>query len=816
MRILYFLIFFTLSSFLSYGQTTGNSKTGGNINVDNYQIWWRINPDSAKGIKGVVKIKFKTAVANVSKISFDLSSLLTVSQVTFRGTNLTLASIGRTGDSIVIPLGTTIAAIGSRDSITISYAGVPQNGNSGTGGGRLGYTKDVDPSVTAAESAGAGPKRGFPVSTGSGNYVWTLAESYEDRDWWPCKADMQDKADTIDITVNVPWRTNNANAALATDTFWVATNGTLVDSTFDISVPQANRNRSFTFINRYPMTTYLVSVCVARFNRYYRGTIPVGGFNVPVVYYLFPGKSSYTSILAAMDKVTELVTAFGTKYGDYGFVDPAKGGKHGFYEGLGAFGGEEHQTFSGISSNSLTSKSLLSHELAHQWFGDKVSFSTFNDLWLAEGFAEYSPAYAADLITGMGYTSLSQRQSFKANAISETVSAYIPSGNIVNSDKIWGTTTGNGYQSTVYDRGAMIVSMLRTLAGEAKFVEALTDYQQSATTQYKSATTDTLVAKFNKALGAGIDLTQFFTDNVKGTGYPTNTIKYAQRFGPYDSVYFKVTNQTRTNSTNTYFQQPVVIHIQKNTAPVKDTTIVLYDWGAGKVSKAGNGLSAIKTDSVGYRLSFRPDSYMVDTSARTMSSANAISGTSLLGTGVLDLRVTDFYAKPHQGYNTAILVLDDNSIHSEVILERSADALNFKELGIMNLLADNFNAGKQYLFKDANPLQTENYYRAKFKNANGIYIYSAVVKIATLKTGLFSLLNNPADDVLQIKTSPQLLNNAISIAVADEAGKIVFTRQINNAETVTDIPVSTLKRAVYVLKITTATGEFQSIKFIKN
>ena len=52
-----------------------------------------------------------------------------------------------------------------------------------------------------------------------GSFLYTLSESYEDRDWWPCKADMKDKIDSMDIIVNVPWS--------GADTFWVATNGKL-------------------------------------------------------------------------------------------------------------------------------------------------------------------------------------------------------------------------------------------------------------------------------------------------------------------------------------------------------------------------------------------------------------------------------------------------------------------------------------------------------------------------------------------------------------------------------------------------------------
>jgi hypothetical protein len=67
MRIFYLLIAFTFSTLFSHAQgTTGFSGTGSNIDVDNYQIWWRLNPDSSLGIKGVVTIKFKTVVSNVT------------------------------------------------------------------------------------------------------------------------------------------------------------------------------------------------------------------------------------------------------------------------------------------------------------------------------------------------------------------------------------------------------------------------------------------------------------------------------------------------------------------------------------------------------------------------------------------------------------------------------------------------------------------------------------------------------------------------------------------------------------------------------
>ncbi|MBC7507393.1 MAG: hypothetical protein H7320_01380, partial [Ferruginibacter sp.] len=442
MRIFYLSMAFCFCSLISIAQgTSGYSGTGSNINVDNYQIYWRVNPDSIDAkvpvtpldslaaIKGIVKIKFKTTVANVNSITFDLRNTFLVSSVVWNGAALITTPQPSASHILTIPV--NIPTLGTRDSITISYAGATVL-NSGS---EEGFTFNNDPLVSGQSGGNA-----YKNTSGAGNVVYTLSESYEDRDWWPCKADMQDKADTIDITVNVPYRTNNAIAANATDTFWVASNGTLIDSTIDLSGTRFQRNRTFKYINRYPMTSYLVCLGIARYNRYYRGNVNIGGFNTPIVYYLYAGKTDYTPILTAMDKATELVAQFSLKFGDYGFPNPVKGGKHGFYEGLngGAMG---HQTFSAIATSALTTTNTLIHELVHQWFGDKVSFATWNDLWLAEGFAEYMPSLASELVTGLTLpftTRNSLKNSATDGALQNTSTAYIPSAGIASSNTIWG------------------------------------------------------------------------------------------------------------------------------------------------------------------------------------------------------------------------------------------------------------------------------------------------------------------------------------------------------------------------------------------
>lgn len=587
-------------------RSTGTSGTGANIDVIYHKVYWRINPDSTKYIKGWVQTNFKTIQANVSTITMDLRSVLTVDSVRFRNASLPVGNITRSGNILSIDLGATLGN-DFIDSFTIYYKGVP-------------------PAVSGAA-------QGYQRSTSStaGNFITTLSESYEDRDWWPCKADMQDKIDSMDIIVNVPWA-----SPTAADTFWVAANGKLIDSTI------SGTSRTFIFQNRYPIASYLVAVSVAKYNRYYRG-VDVNGTSVPVVYNLFRGKMSYTAILAAMDNMNPLLAALSQRVGEY----PFKKEKHGFYDGLLGASGMEHQTFSGIATGSLTSNRTLAHELVHQWFGDNVTFATWNDLWLAEGFARYGEAMAGELVPATGINPYTTRSGLKTNALNlNAQSAWIPNGNASTSNLIW----NSNYGSTVYERGGMIVSMLRSICGDTKFYEALTNYQTALAG--KAATTDSLKNHFNRVLG--VDLTPFFNDYVGGSGAavspvggignPINTVNWNSPAA--NKLVVQMGSQTQSAGANVaYFRGPVVLHVTGAVAG-QDTTITVFNWGSGNLSYAGNGVSIPVTGNrLSYYLSFTPTAVAYDDSARTLSTGSTFNDTGLDG--------YTWYGNTNTNWNTA-------------------------------------------------------------------------------------------------------------------------------------------------------------------
>jgi Peptidase family M1 domain/Secretion system C-terminal sorting domain len=749
--------------------TSGQSGTGANYDVKYHKVFWRINPDSSvKYIRGFVQTNFRTIAASVSSITFDINAVLIVDSVRFRGARLAAGNITRAGNIMTIALGATLAN-GTLDSIWVYYRGTPP----AVSGAAEGYQVGTDATTTQ-------------------KYIYTLSESYEDRDWWPCKADMQDKIDSMDITVSTPWT--------GADTFWVATNGKLVDSTI------SGNSRLFTYKNRYPMASYLVCVAVARFNRYYYPRVTVGGVAVPVVFYLHRGKSAanYNTILTAMNRQSQVLSAFSTRFGDY----PFKYEKHGYYDGLGGAGGMEHQTFSAMSggsvaggTGSLASATVLAHELMHQWFGDKATFRTWADLWLAEGFARYGEALAGEFVPATGINPATEMASAKTAARSVTTTPTRITS-FATSNQVW----TNANVSAVYDRGCMVVSMLRALSGDTKFFQACTNYLDSLNgSGYKAANTDSLKNNFNRELN--YDLTPFFNDFVIGVGHPSTVINWNTPSAK--KLVVSVASQSRSaGATATYFHNVIVLRVQGALAG-QDTTIVIYDIDGNNLAKAGNGIAASTPGNLlSYDLSFTATTVTFDPFSVTMSAGSTVKVTTL------DLKVVDFTARNRGSYNEAILTLDDNSSNTAIILERSADGVDFTEAGVMEQMPVT-GVNKSYLYKDFAPLNGNNYYRARFKNIDGGYTYSKIIKIVTGSKKSFSVINNPATNgILMVRSDKNSGSNAqYQFRIFDASGKLVSGEDKKLSGGTANLDISRLSAGTYVLKIS-GNEEAELVRFV--
>jgi Peptidase family M1 domain/Secretion system C-terminal sorting domain/Peptidase M1 N-terminal domain len=727
--------------------TSGYSGTGANIDVNYYRCDWTIDPsNTAKIISGTVTIYFKTIASNVSQVTFDLNSTVfntpaaAAAPVARYHGNVITSTFSAT-DIFRVTLPSAIVTIGTQDSVSITYSGTP-------------------PSVSGQEE---GYQRG-ELPLGSGNhYIYTLSESYEDRDWWPCKADMQDKADSMDIVVTVP------------NAYWVAANGKLVDSAIN------GANRTFKYKHRYPIATYLVGLGIAKYNVHHRGVVNIAGKNVPVVYYTYPNMtgSTLTTALSRMDVSRIELVELSNKWGPYPFADE----KHGYYQHNWG-GGIEHQTFSGMSGGSMASWSVIAHELGHQWFGNKVTFSSWSHLWLAEGFAKYSEVLAAELIPAIGVTPASHLSGIKTMARNtNTTPVMLSSGSIANSNTIWTTNNDNA----IYQRGAMIVSMLRAMMGDARFFEGCRDYLNDPLLAYKSATSADLQRNLENNLN-GVNLTPFFNAWVNGSGTPTYTGQY---YIAGNTIQFTLT-QSRNPVATPFMPMPVVIKIA-NAAGTKDTSVVIYHYSATQVGYAGEsyGMWPAGNGFITYNLSFAPATITFDPDNKTMATG------TLSSTGTpLDMDILSFTANRTAMGNQVNLSIANSEPIEKVILLKSRNGTDFIEAGEMNK-TNLSGSANNYQFNDVLPFAPVSFYRARIHTTSR-QEYSGIVKVQLYTSKDLLISPNPAKDVVNISFDNNNREKA-TVKVMNAEGKLVLESTTNNEFIHFD--VSNLPAGVYMAQV---------------
>lgn len=751
-----FVAIFSLPSFCQ--PTTGQSGTGDNIDIKYHRFEWNIDPTKTKYISGQVTTYFVTTKSNVNRITFDLNRNSFNNgnlEVLYRGTVLS-HSFPASGNRDVLTIQLPSALpIDKLDSVTIKYGGVPPAVNN--------------------QAEGCQQK-----SVAGYNLFYTLSESYEDKDWWPCKADMQDKIDSTDYIITTP-------AA-----YRPATNGVLV------SEVTSGSNKVYTFKHRYPIASYLVAVAVTQYNVFKREPVNVNGTMVPIEYYISKGRSSNPTVqLNAMDFCRQEMVLFSNLFGDY----PYKNEKYGMYE-FGWGGGMEHQTNSAMSWNAMSSWGTIAHELAHQWFGNKVTMATWNELWLSEGFARYSEALAAEFIPSLGQSAVSKREGFKNGANGNAgVGCYIPNAYIANSNALW----GSAYGSSVYERGAMVVSMLRTLMGDDKFFQACRNYLNDPQLAYNSATTTDLKAHFEAVLD-GFDLTGFFNSFVYGNGYPNYgsgagpSIKWQPLSG--GNIRFRVDLPAKSAGSNvdTYYS---VIPLRVRGAGGAEKMVVLYHQGNAGVSIGGDGITFGNSPTPEVNVGFTPTS--VDFDPYHMSLARGVAQQM----AVLPVSIMSFEVMQQPNGNLASLHIAAGQNPTSVVLQRSADGTHYSHAGDMRAAGDG-----RYYFDDGVRIETT-FYRVMLTEATGEVTYSPVVKISGRSVASVSLLSNPVRNQIMLRIPASLDEEVLEFSIYDGAGR-KWARHSRRAMNGTlQLEAGNLPNGTYLLQIQSVKAA-ETIKFVIN
>jgi len=118
---------------------------------------------------------------------------------------------------------------------------------------------------------------------------------------------------------------------------------------------------------------------------------------------------------------------------------------------------------------------VVAHEMAHQWFGDLVTMTWWDNLWLNEGFARWMQTYAADDLHPEWETGLQAAAIFEAGKQADSV----PSTHPVVQEVYTAEQAQEAFDSITYDKGAAIITMINGYVGRDRFREGVQRYMRA-------------------------------------------------------------------------------------------------------------------------------------------------------------------------------------------------------------------------------------------------------------------------------------------------------------------------------------------------
>ena len=327
--------------------------------------------------------------------------------------------------------------------------------------------------------------------------VWTQGEDEDSRFWFPC-FDYPGQLATSEIRVEVPQK------------FLAISNGEL------ISTKERGENKVYHWLQKQIHPTYLMTLAVGDF-----AEIKDQWNNLPVTYYVEKGREEDAK--RSMGKTPRMMEFLSHKYGYlYPYPKYAQVCVDDFI-----FGGMENTSTTLLTDRCLLdqraaldnqrTESLVVHELAHQWFGDLVVIKHWSHAWIKEGMASYAEVLWTEEEYGKddaAYYLLGEARSYLA----EDSSRYRrPIVTHIYREAI------ELYDRHLYEKGACVYHMIRTVLGDNLFDKAIHTFVQD--NAHKTVETIDLLRAIEKA--TGFNLLFLFDQYVFRGGHPDFKVAYS-------------------------------------------------------------------------------------------------------------------------------------------------------------------------------------------------------------------------------------------------------------------------------------------------
>ena len=382
--------------------------------VRHYDLDVTVDPHE-KSIRGSNRVTVET-IAALERFEIHLDDRLNVGSVQVDGAP---ADFDHDNGLVVVHLSTPWR-VGDRHDVTISYQGQPK-------------TALRPPWID-----------GFVWSETPSGQPWVGVTSERDGgdNWWPCKDHPSDEPDEgMDIALTVPrglvglsngkpmWEGVNADGTVTTH--WRV---------------------------GFPINNYCVTVNIGPY-------VPVeiayegidGSLDETLVFWAIP--EAVEDARRMWQQMPRVLTVLGNRFGEYPFFTDKFWVAHAPYLGM------EHQTIvaygAAFQDNDFGFDELLLHEVAHEWWGNKITVSDWGDFWLQEGFASYAEAlFVLDTEGEARYMDYMQ-------VLRARMTNRVP---LVKGSDL---TSTEAYSPDIYGKGAWVLHMLRVLMGEEVLAELL-------------------------------------------------------------------------------------------------------------------------------------------------------------------------------------------------------------------------------------------------------------------------------------------------------------------------------------------------------
>ena len=401
-------------------------------------------------LSGVVETSAR-AVAPLETFVIDLDDRLEVREVTVDGGS---AGFEHREGRIRVPLERPWAA-GELHRVSIRYGGRPK---------------------VALKAPWIG---GFVWEEAPGGQPWVGVACQEDGGdiWWPCKDHPSDNPDRgMEILLTVPSELVGLS------------NGRPLGSRDNGDGTTTSRWRVSRPINAYNVTVNIGPYVPVE--QVYAGVD--GTLEVPILFWALPEHEEKARRL--WRQAPRILEVLGRHFGEYPFLDDK------YWVVEAPYLGMEHQTLvawgDDFTDNAFGFDTILLHETAHEWWGNKITVADWADFWLHEGFATYAEALFVEDTQGrdryLEYMALLRRRIRNSKPIVQGR----------NLDSI------QAYTGDIYAKGAWVLHTLRWLLGDELFLGILHDFPNDPRFAYGHVTTADFTGFVERA--AGRDLGWFW------------------------------------------------------------------------------------------------------------------------------------------------------------------------------------------------------------------------------------------------------------------------------------------------------------------